>query len=125
LYRSLCELSHTHDAQVCEFHPGATLVAVKRLQKADAFARTVADQIDIGPLPYSRRLRLLQAAQQQGIDRFEANLMIARVEHRLTLHQYDAAAPPGSTRLGRWAVVGLLAMLVQSALVLGAWSLLR
>jgi hypothetical protein len=46
------------------------------------FAEAVADSLQGGVLPYSDRQRLLRRAARLGIGRFDANLIIASVQHR-------------------------------------------
>lgn len=48
-----------------------------------AFAREVADALDGPDLRYSQRLKLLKRAHHFGIRRFDANLIIAMVQHRM------------------------------------------
>ena len=50
------------------------------------------------PLRYSQRLALLKEAGRRGIGRFEANLIIASVQHRLKLNT-PAPTPQKSLRL--------------------------
>ncbi len=49
---------------------------------ATAFAGLVAARLNDGTLRYSVRRRLLQHAENRGIGRFEANLIIATVQHQ-------------------------------------------
>ena len=70
-------------------------------------------------LRYSQRLSLLKEAGRRGIGRFEANLMIASVQHRVKRN-----VPAPETR--RMNLSGWVAfVLVQSSVVLGAWRLIR
>src|SRR4051794_28413515 len=47
-----------------------------------SFAREVAHATTGPVLRYSHRLQLLELAKRGGIDRFDANLIIAAIEHR-------------------------------------------
>ena len=72
------------------------------------------------PLRYSQRLDLLKEAGRRGIGRFEANLIIASVQHKLGLLN---VAPPKRRPLRLPGVVAFL--LVQSMIVWGLWRVLR
>ena len=72
------------------------------------------------PLRYSQRLDLLKEAGRRGIGRFEANLIIASVQHKLGL---STVLAPTRRPL---RLPGLLAfLLVQSIIVWGLWRVLR
>jgi hypothetical protein len=49
---------------------------------ARTFARQIRDALDGKLLHYSDRMSLLREADRMGIGRFEANLLIATVQHR-------------------------------------------
>ena len=88
----------------------------------DRFADAVAAGMESGTLRYSRRLKLLREAETLGIERFEANLIIAMVQHRLN----GLAVPkePSRTAIAPWLVM----IAVQAVVVLGAlwiWTTLR
>ena len=72
------------------------------------------------PLRYSQRLELLKEAARRGIGRFEANLMIASVQHRMKCTAPRTPdAPP--RRFG-----GVLAyVLMQTMILWGAWRVVR
>ena len=57
----------------------------------DRFAASVASQLDGPVLRYSSRLALLRDADQIGLGRFQANLLIAAVQH-----EAGGDATPGS-----------------------------
>src|SRR5260370_31797914 len=69
-------------------------------------------------LDYSCRVALLEAAAKQGIERFEANLVIAVAQHRLsrTRDAAEAVRQPGGTR--DWS--GLIIFVVVEVVILGA-----
>ena len=115
LYHSLCELSARYDSQISHQNKAGSV--------AGEFAQTVAATIDTHPLQYSTRLQLLNAAQARGIDRFEANLIIAGVQHRLESQGCESIEP--TKPAARPAVWFLAALTVQSAIVSAIWLLLR
>ncbi len=81
--------------------------------------RTLGGQRD---LRYSKRLALLKEAGRRGIGRFEANLMIASVQHDLNVQA-------GIERGGAGRLLGLSGVLafigMQGLIVLGYWRLFR
>ena len=75
-----------------------------------------------GVLRYSERLAMLKEAGARGIARFEANLIIASVQHRLQI----TSPPMKRARRRRFALTGVLAFLgVQGMILLGYWRMLR
>lgn len=83
-----------------------------------AFAEVVRGRMDGPVLRYSQRLALLKEAQRMGVGRFEANLVIARVLYQEGLGQEYELRP----EQGRgWAGVVMTIVLVQSAILAGAW----
>jgi hypothetical protein len=66
---------------------------------------------------YSDRLRLIHAAQELGIGRFHANLIIAAVQHEQTVDT-PRIQPESSPRQ---AALVLAALLTQIAVIAGAW----
>jgi len=89
---------------------------------ASAFAALVASRMDGPILRYSARLSLLREAARRKIDRFEANLIIAAVQHRA-----GGVPKPGHVmprrRVSVPVVVGIL-MMIEGLAVLGAWHFL-
>lgn len=74
-----------------------------------------------GPLlRYSQRQRLLRDAEQRGIGRFEANLVIAAVQHEAgaTPRQRERVALPCS-----WIPAAIAFTATQSLVALAAWWL--
>src|SRR5690349_1705096 len=67
-YSALRELSRRHDATGEQDDQPSSIVR----SPAATFGQIAADQIKHGVLSYSRRLGLLQTAQELGIGRFEA-----------------------------------------------------
>jgi hypothetical protein len=74
-----------------------------------------------GVLRYSERLELLKEAGRRGIGRFEANLIIASVQHRLKL-----TVPECSRRRRPLKLSGVIAFLALQGLILwGMWRVLK
>lgn len=73
-------------------------------------------------LRYSARLELLKQAARRGIGRFQANLIIASVEHELRAGQ-NAPSPRASSLSLASAL--LVFATVQSAILAGLWHLVR
>jgi hypothetical protein len=86
-----------------------------------AFAQEVADALDGRDLRYSQRLKLLKRANQFGIRRFDANLVIAMVQHRMK----HVAQPDPSPR--RAWLPTITAFAVTQGLIVAAvyWLMLR
>lgn len=79
------------------------------------FAQSVAARLDGPILRYSERQSLLKEAERRGLGRFEANLVIALVEHRRGGRLPRPMAP---RRLPNWLLGAGLVVLIQS-LILG------
>ena len=113
---ALRDLSHRHDAavQLAIPVPGCE-------SPASAFAQLAADQISGQILSYSKRLGLLRAARRMGIGRFEANLIIAAVQHR------TAGSSVRCQTVRRWsprrAAPLLTFVLLQSLILLSLWGI--
>jgi hypothetical protein len=87
---------------------------------ARRFAEYLASRAPSMVLRYSERLELIRAARHMGIDRFEANLLIASVlerGRRVTEAEAAQAVTRSSPLLAGIAVF----LMVQSAVLLGAW----
>ncbi len=85
------------------------------------FTQIAADAIDGPILRYSSRQRLIRQADSLGIHRFEANLIIATLQHQRRNHvavtdDRDAASRPSR----RWLLAILLQILIGIA-VLWLW----
>ena len=118
-YSALRELSRQHDATA-----GTSDQASPRpLSPAGAFGQLAAERIENGVLPYSCRLQLLGTAQELGIGRFEANLIIAAVQHRTGgARMRDEASVAFRLSLRR-SVPLLTFLLVQSLILAGLWGI--
>ena len=104
LHRSLRQLSPTAPSPA-------------ELTPNDRFAHSVARVVQSRTLRYSTRLKLLREAESLGIERFEANLIIAMVQHRLN-------ALPGPDEISRPLVrPWMVAVALQIAILLAIASL--
>jgi hypothetical protein len=65
---------------------------------SELFARLVAGRVEGGVLRYSARAQLIATAQALGLGRFEANLVIAAVQHHS--NGSDTSPPPGASLFG-------------------------
>jgi hypothetical protein len=75
-------------------------------------------------LRYAERRNLLAAARRMGIGTFEANLIIAAVQHGRRNEPVAAVATPNERGNGRYRVLGptLVALTLESILIIGAWQ---
>lgn len=71
-------------------------------------------------LRYSQRLHLLRRAQHHGVGRFDANLIIAMVQHRMGLIEIPPA-PERTRGLSRFTLV--TAAVTQLLIVAAVWWL--
>ena len=83
------------------------------------FAEWVKGRLDGPVLRYSQRLRLLKEAERRGLGRFEANLVIAAVLYRAGMGQEYELKPKGE-----WVAPVVTFLVLQSALIVGAWWVL-
>ena len=116
LYRSLRDLSDRFDSQF-PARPSEGAGATERPLAAQ-FAARVERNIAGGVLSYSARLHLIQTASEIGIGRFEANLIIAAIQHRIGR---SASSPEPAARPSLKIVAFLAAALLQALILLGAW----
>jgi len=82
----------------------------------------VATELEAGILRYSARQKLLAAAVPMGIEKFEANLLIAAVQHRAPIPTKASAASrivPRQQFLGTAITIAA----VQAAIIGGIWWL--
>jgi hypothetical protein len=117
--RALCELAHQHDAATG---------AGRRLAPAgpaSTFAELVRERMDGPVLRYSHRTRLLREATRRGIGRFEANLIIAAVQHQAGEMRAVGSVAARSSSSSSWMpiVVGFVA--TQFTIVAGIWLAMR
>jgi hypothetical protein len=115
LYRHLQFLSRQSDAQAGGLSPASGSDPLERFTQQ--IARSLAGPI----LPYSQRLALLKQAGRQGIERFEANLMIAAVQHRVASRTIATHVPR------RWSSLAgqfLFFLFIQAGILLGIWRII-
>ena len=95
-----------------------SLITTPDKSLAQRFADRVRDSIDGPILRYSIRRKLLREADARGIGRFEANLIIAAVQH-----QVDCTPVTALSRLPKTKHVAAcaFAIVLQAAIVLLAW----
>lgn len=87
-----------------------------------AFAQEIESVLDGPELPYSQRQHLLQRAAHFGISRFDANLIIAMVQNRISDTESIPDAPHGRP----FPTFTLLAAgITQLAILLAVWWLMR
>jgi hypothetical protein len=90
-----------------------------------AFAAAVSSSLEGPILRFSRRQQLIRQAERLGIRRFDANLLIAAVQHRLESEKASKVAEPKRNRSAwRFAPIGF-AIGVQAVILLGVWGLLH
>jgi hypothetical protein len=79
-----------------------------------------------GPvLRYSHRTNLIRVAERSGIGRFEANLIIAAVQHEAGERAAMNPVEPPPRPRASWVAVVITVIATQAAIILGAWSLIR
>jgi hypothetical protein len=91
-----------------------------------AFAHLAALEFEGPILRYSRRLALLRLAEKMNIGRFEANLMIALIQHRLNEEMipdsHNQEASPRPSAFARLLPL-ITFLVVQSAIIWGTWRI--
>lgn len=116
LLRKLRDLSDHHDAA-----QPAVQVAPTRTQ---TFAAAVLDCLEGRDLRYSNRLYLLDLADKLGIRRFDANLIIATLQHRAPRKPKTRPQQPASREIVISPTFAAF-MVVQSTILLAvAWFVL-
>ena len=88
-----------------------------RPSAGEAFSELVRDHLDSPILRFSTRQKLLRQAAQMGLGRFEANLLIALVEHRHRSHPTPQNRPP--TR-SAWQTAAAVA-LIEATILAAGW----
>jgi hypothetical protein len=79
-----------------------------------------------GPvLRYSRRTDLIRTAERSGIGRFEANLIIAAVQHEAGERVVVEGIRSSRRTFPSWLPLALAAIATQVAILLGVWSLIH
>jgi hypothetical protein len=108
--RALRELAHREDARRLE-SAAAPLAAT--------FAQVVRQRMDGPVLRYSHRTHLIREAERRGIGRFEANLIIAAVQHEAGERRGVESIVPSSSSSWIPLIVGICA--TQGAIFAGLW----
>jgi hypothetical protein len=97
-----------------------SVVLGERGLAARDFADIVADQLVGTVLPCSEREKLILAATSRGITRFEANLIIATVQHQMGVGRRRDDAKP--SRLSVRIATGLaMFVIIQSGIIAAVW----
>ena len=122
--RALRELARSADASR---DPAATAAVANpivplRAGAAQTFAALVRERMDGTMLRYSHRTRLLRAAEQSGIGRFEANLIIAAVQHEAGANRPVGATCDASHAWTRGPLIAVAA--TQSLIAFAVWWVL-
>jgi hypothetical protein len=91
-------------------------------ETARRFTRMVRDHLDGQILRFDQRQLLIRAAGRMGIDRFQANLVIAAVQHAQPVAAGLNEAPPAS--LAGWPPALLLFLVVQITIAITLWQFL-
>lgn len=95
----------------------------------DRFAALVESEIQSGILRHSQRMALLRQARRLDISRFDANLIIASVQHRAETYRPRTVSVSNSTIRPRrrfdvvWGVIACLA--IEIPLAIAAWKILH
>jgi hypothetical protein len=117
LYRELQLLGERHTAA----RPPVAPLPYASRSRAEAFSREVEARMEGPVLRHAERRRLFAAARRLGIGRFEANLVMAAVQHEVTRGgrgvRPEAAAPGRAWRLAPVAA----ALAVQALIAWGVW----
>ncbi len=132
MHHALCDAARTHDRELSEERSSRapqTNAAPSDIElhlpdhmltsagSARRFAANVSAAVEGGVLRYSARMGLLKEASRRGIRRFEANLIIAAVQH-----QMGSAGEEAVHRKRTFPVPPLMvALLVEAVVIAGVW----
>ncbi|HEX8915665.1 MAG TPA: hypothetical protein VF796_25145 [Humisphaera sp.] len=106
-------------AQTPASRPGSSVFAASS-DAVDWFSSLVAGAVEDGVLRHSARESLFRQAEGLGINRFEANLIMAAVRNRGSRSAPAAVAATGAASSGALLATAVV-LLVQSAVALAAW----
>jgi hypothetical protein len=98
-----------------------SVVLGDRGASAREFADIVASHLVGTVLPWDMRETLIDTASAFGITRFEANLIIAAVQHQMGVGQKRGPASGGSSLLPKIAAALAVFAIVQGSIVAMAW----
>jgi hypothetical protein len=127
LYAALRQLSHHTDRASAEnTAPAEPCTSSDRHQQ---FARLVEQELDGPVLRYSARTALIRHAMRSGIGRFEANLVIAAVQHRHIADGAGAQQPrgavPATAAAGHLQTIAVAGVVQAVLIAIVWWTLLR
>lgn len=95
------------------------------------YCQAIEQKLIQGPLSLSDRDRLIRRGVRLGLKRFDANLVLAVVEHRcqqsrlgLTNRSEDISSELDSSPLPRWLAWGT-ALTIQGMITISLWWILR
>jgi hypothetical protein len=114
LHKALSDLSRQTDQ---------TTASVPTKGPAAEFAELVAHSLEGPILRYSNRQALLAEAERRGISRFEANLIIAAVQHQSDRAPRPSRPTPEKTTEGCWHAAAA-ACFVQAFIFVAMYLLL-
>ncbi len=113
---ALRELAHKHDR--IRLQTRSNPVVTLPEGAAGRFAHAVRERMDGPVLRYSHRTRLIRQAEQRGIGRFEANLIIAAVQHEVGAERPKA---PVKNVSPAWVRTALAFATMQSIIATAVW----
>ena len=128
LHQSLRALSRDRDNAACIARPVTVvtppLPAVFEVspETVRRFSRMVRDHLEGQILRYEPRQLLIRAAGRMGIDRFQANLIIAAVQHAQPATAAVDSAP--AAPMSRWIPGAVMFLLIQAAVAALVWQLI-
>jgi hypothetical protein len=102
--------------------PSLTAVFEVSPETTRRFSRLVRDHLEGQILRFDQRQLLIRAAGRMGIDRFQATLIIAAVQHAQP-SQGDADETPAASVAG-WAPRLVLFLVIQAAITIALWRFL-
>ncbi|HEY7090188.1 MAG TPA: hypothetical protein VH518_18975 [Tepidisphaeraceae bacterium] len=88
-----------------------------------SFAEEIEDAMDGEELRYSERVRLLERAEQFGLRRFDAHLLIALVQSRV--HDLDYRVEPASPDRFPLKLAAAAFVVTQALIIASVWLVLR
>jgi hypothetical protein len=122
LYRSLRDLSDRYDSN---YPVSSGRTGVTRVVPDNDFTSRIVAKIHDGVLLYSDRLQLLSDAADYGIGRFEANLIIAAVQHRYGTRLFPEQViikPNTKTKVPATDLI-MAVVLIQILILILAWTI--